>query len=128
MTMIQVGMLGITAVFLALFLKHYKGEYSMLISLAGCICIFVFVLGKMEILIGYVTSVEQLLPVDTRYIGMLLKMIGITYVAEFSTDLCKDAGYQSIAGQIEMFAKLSILLVSMPVLMSFIETIGEFLS
>ena len=58
---------------------------------------------------------------------MILKMIGITYVAEFSTDICRESGYQAIAGQIEIFAKLSILLISMPVLMGFIETLGAFL-
>ena len=32
MDIIQVGLLGITAVFLALFIKNYKSEYSILIS------------------------------------------------------------------------------------------------
>ncbi|WP_417894620.1 SpoIIIAC/SpoIIIAD family protein, partial [Bacillus safensis] len=47
--------------------------------------------------------------------------------AEFATDICRESGYQAIAGQIEIFAKLSILLISMPVLMGFIETLGAFL-
>ena len=54
-------------------------------------------------------------------------MVGITYVSEFSVHLCKDAGYGAVAAQIEMFAKLSILVISMPVLMSFLDVIGEFL-
>ena len=86
MDIIQVGLLGITAVFLALFIKNYKSEYSILISIVACI-----------------------------------------YVAEFATDICRESGYQAIAGQIEIFAKLSILLISMPVLMGFIETLGAFL-
>ena len=65
---------------------------------------------------------------DSKYVAVLLKMIGITYVAEFSSNLCKDAGYQAAAGQIEMFAKLSILALSMPVLLALLETISQFLS
>ena len=45
----------------------------------------------------------------------------------FASNICKDCGYQTIAGQIEMFAKLSILALGMPVLMAFMETIGELL-
>ena len=58
----------------------------------------------------------------------MLKMIGITYIAEFSSGICKDAGYQTIAGQIEIFGKLTILTLGMPVLMALLETIREFLS
>ena len=51
-------------------------------------------------------------------------MVGITYVAEFSMNVCKDAGYAAIANQIEVFAKISILAVSLPVFVAFLETIG----
>lgn len=127
MDIIQVGLLGITAVFLALFIKNYKSEYSILISIVACICIFIFLIGKLELVLSYINSVVELIPVDGRYLAMILKMIGITYVAEFATDICRESGYQAIAGQIEIFAKLSILLISMPVLMGFIETLGAFL-
>ena len=112
MDIIQVGLLGITAVFLALFIKNYKSEYSILISIVACICIFIFLIGKLEIVLSYINSVVELIPVDGRYLAMILKMIGITYVAEFATDICRESGYQAIAGQIEIFAKLSILLIS----------------
>ena len=105
MDIIQVGLLGITAVFLALFIKNYKSEYSILISIVACICIFIFLIGKLELVLSYINSVVELIPVDGRYLAMILKMIGITYVAEFATDICRESGYQAIAGQIEIFAK-----------------------
>ena len=74
-----------------------------------------------------INQIQNYVKIDTGYVGILLKMIGITYVSEFSANLCKAAGYQAIAGQIEMFGKLSILAISMPVLLVLLETIGEFL-
>ena len=58
----------------------------------------------------------------------MLKMIGITYIAEFSSGICRDAGYQTIASQIEIFSKLTILALGMPVLLALLETIQEFLA
>ena len=58
----------------------------------------------------------------------LLKMAGITYIAEFASGICKDAGYGAIGTQIEIFAKLSILAVSMPVLLALLETLRDFLA
>ena len=56
-----------------------------------------------------------------------MKMIGITYLAEFSSGICKDAGYQTIAAQVEMFGKLTILVLSLPILLTLLKTIQEFL-
>ena len=55
-------------------------------------------------------------------------MIGITYIAEFSSGLCKDAGYGSLGSQIEIFGKLSVLAVSMPILLALLDTVQQFLA
>lgn len=67
-------------------------------------------------------------PLQAGYFKILLKIIGITYVAEFASDLCKDAGYATIAGQIQMFGKLTVLAAGIPVLTALLETIRGFLS
>ena len=127
MDIMKIAILGIVGVLLAIPLKVHKAEYAMFLSMAVCICIFVYIISKIQIIYNYVNSLKNLLPIDGKYIAVILKMIGITYISEFSASLCKDAGYGVIATQIELFAKLSILLSSMPVLMAFVEMIGEFL-
>ena len=127
MDILKVSMFGISAVLLALILKSYRPEYSYYISIAVCICIFMFVGTKLELIIGYSEKMQSLIHLDNSYLEMILKMIGITYVAEFASNLCKDSGYHTIAGQIELFAKLSILAIGMPVMLAFMETIGELL-
>lgn len=127
MDIMKIAILGIVGVLLAIPLKMHKAEYAMFLSMAVCICIFVYIISKIQIIYNYVNSLKNLLPIDGKYIAVILKMIGITYISEFSASLCKDAGYGAIATQIELFAKLSILLISMPVLMAFVEMIGEFL-
>lgn len=127
MDILKISILGIAAVLLALILKSYRPEYSYYISIAACICIFLFVTTKLELIVGYVERMQQMLQLDSSYMAMILKMIGVTYVAEFAANICKDSGYQTIAGQIELFAKLSIMVVGMPVILAFMEIIGELL-
>ena len=55
----------------------------------------------------------------------MLKILGVTYLAEFAAAICKDAGYQTIAGQIEVFARLSILAIGMPILKALLLAIRE---
>ena len=127
MDIIKISILGITAVLLSQMLKNYKPEYGYYINLAVCVCVFLYVMSKLTFLLDYVEQIQDMIHLDPVYLTMILKMIGITYVAEFAVNLCKDAGCQTIAGQIELFAKLSILVISMPVILAFMETIGELL-
>ena len=50
--------------------------------------------------------------------------VGITYLCNFSSLVCKDAGFGAVAGQIEVFGKISVLLMGLPVLATVIENIG----
>lgn len=127
MDILKIAMIGVTGVFLAIPLKSYKAEYGMLISLGTCICIFVYLVTKLEIVIDYISRIESVLHLDQGYIRLLLKMMGITYVAQFASEVCKDAGYGAISSQIEMFGKVSILFVSMPVLLALLQTVGAYL-
>jgi len=54
-------------------------------------------------------------------------MIGITYICEFSSNVCRDAGFQAIGGQIEVFGKVCILMFGLPIVISLLQTIGNFI-
>ena len=84
--------------------------------------------GHLRTIIDTVKELTKTINLDHGYITILLKMLGITYVAEFSSGICKDAGFQTIASQIEIFSKISILVLSMPILVALIQTIQGFLS
>jgi len=127
MEIIKIGMMGLAGVLLATMLKKEKSEYGILISLVACVVIFAFVISKMHVILAFVEHLESMLSIDSSYIALILKMIGIAYVAGFAMDVCKDAGYSAISSQIETFAKISILVVSLPVLLTFLEMIGNIL-
>ena len=80
----------------------------------------------METVLLFVDSIKSQLPVDSRYIGLVVKMVGITYVSEFAANLCRDSGYSAIAGQIEMFAKPSILVVECACVWGILDAVGSF--
>ena len=128
MEVVRIVMLGMTGVLLGLFLKGTKPEYSIYISLAAGILIFFYMTEKLSYLFSSVLKIQEYLPLDTEYLTTLLKIIGITYIGQFSSGICKDAGYGAIGGQIEIFTKLYIMVLSMPVLLALMEAIHSVLS
>ncbi|HIQ98394.1 MAG TPA: stage III sporulation protein AD [Candidatus Scybalocola faecavium] len=127
MTLFKAAVLGICAVILALGFKPVKGEYSSLISMAAGGIIFSFILVKMDSIIEIIRQIAGYISINDQYIGILIRVIGVSYICEFSSSLCKDAGFSAIASQIEMAGKLTILVMSMPILLALLDTVESFL-
>lgn len=125
--MIRIAMIGIVGILLALQLKSLKSEYSLYLCIGVSLLIFGYVAEKLKVIIDGLEVIQNCLPLHVGYVQTLMKIIGITYIAEFASDLCKDAGYQTIAGQIQIFGKLSVLAVSIPILAALLDTIQTFL-
>ena len=127
MNSIQIALLGVVGTLLALQFKSGKSEYGIYVSIAVSLFLFLCMLSRLEIFVRTVKKIADYIKLDAGQMSILLKMAGVTYVAEFASGICKDAGYQNIAVQIEIFTKLTILAIGMPVLLSLLELIGDFL-
>ena len=122
MSVLTIGILGIAGALLAVELKGLKGEYGIYLVAAVGLVIFFYGITKLKTVIETIRQVQSYIRLNRMYLEVLLKMIGITYIAEFSSGICKDAGYGSLGSQIEIFGKLSVLAVSMPILLALLDT------
>lgn len=122
---IKIGLLGIVGVLLAVQFKSVKPEYGMYIGFAVSILVFVFCIDQMESVLVRFRTIYSYLGDAGGYLGILLKVIGITYICEFSAGICKDAGFGAVADQIEIMGKLSVIFAGMPILFSVIEQIQD---
>ena len=123
MTVITISVVGIITVMLAVQMKGIRGEYGVFLAAAGGCLIFFYGIGKLDAM----RQIQEMIHLNQVYLTTLLKITGITYIAEFASGLCKDAGYGAIGGQIEIFGKLSILAVSMPIVLALLETLKRLL-
>lgn len=128
MTVVTIAVIGIVAVLLAVSFKGMKGEYGTFLVLAAGFFIFFYGIGKLTSILDTMKEIQSYIKINNIYLSTLIKMIGITYIAEFAAGICKDAGYGAVGTQIEIFGKLSVLAVSMPILLALIETLQVFLS
>ena len=123
MDMLQIGIMGVAGTLLAVQFKSGKTEYGIYITVTLSLIIFISVLGRLGTIVEAMKGIGRFIRLDQAYIGTLIKMLGITYVAEFSAGICKDAGYAGIAGQVETMGKMYILLIGMSVLMTLMDSI-----
>lgn len=120
---IRIALFGIAGVLFALQFKQQRPEYAMLIGFALSILVFSYVLGMAGKLLEEFMGLQQYLGDAKGYLGILMKVVGITYLCEFSAGICKDAGFGAVSDQIEILGKLSVLFAGLPILLSVIRQI-----
>lgn len=121
MNILTVGAAGVAAVLLAVWMKGVRGEYALYVVIAAQLFFLFYGIGRLKEILDIIRQMESYIKIRPVYLVTLLKMTGVTYAAEFASGICKDAGYGALGKQIEIFGKLTILAVSMPVLLLFLE-------
>ena len=125
--MIKVGIIGIITVLAAVFLKGVKAEYGVCAGICGSIILVYIAVTKFSGIIDIISGFKRYIDADSGYVLILVKMLGFAFTAEFSSNLCKDVGYSSVAAQIELIGKLSILLISAPIVEALLDTVFTFI-
>lgn len=126
--MLKVVMTGIAAMFLSMLAGSIRREYGFAIAVCAAAAISAYGLSRVSLIVDQIQVFEKAIGLDHEYIAILLKMIGISYLTQLAVSLCRDAGQGAIAGQIGFAGKVSMLIVSLPVISSLVKTIGELLS
>ena len=124
-TSITIAAAAVTGSLLALKLKQYHPEYSIYIILATGVLLLYYCYDTLAVLVQQILGFASCFQGQEQYIKILTKLIGIAYISEFSADICKDAGYQTLASQVQVLGKLSILAAAVPIFTSLIQTIEE---
>ena len=122
---VKIAVLAITGAFLTAQIKNLKPEYGQVLLIAMGVLLLFFAASYLEGIKQLLEKITSMVTIPETYLAILLKMTGIAYVCEFASNLCKDAGCQTIASQVELIGKLSMLFLGIPVITSLVDTVSK---
>jgi len=128
MEVFQLVGLGMVAAILALVLKQHRAELSLFVAIAAGAIILLMVTGRLVGIVTVLNDMARRANLDQSHLSVVLKALGIAYIAEFGAQVCKDAGENSIASKIELGGKIIILSLTLPILVGLIEVILQVLA
>ncbi len=123
MIVLKIALIGIAGAILAMVIKQFKPEYSTLVLFALCLFLIGYLTSGLGEVLKFVQTLQKKIPISTTYLKILFKLLAIAYICQIASNLCEDLGYRSISFQIETIGKLSILLLSIPIIQSLLETV-----
>lgn len=123
MEIFQIVAIGLIAAVLSVLIKREKPELAIYISLITGIIIFLFIISKLQSVMEILEQLSRQINIDSIYLSIILKIVGIAYIAEFGAQVCKDMGEGTIAAKIEFAGKILIMVMAVPILVSLMDLI-----
>lgn len=123
MNIVSIGVLAVVAVIVALTLRPKNAEIALMLTVACAVLILLAVLSQAGQIIGTVNSIVAAAQINTGYIAILLKVVGICLLTEFAVNTCRDAGSQSLAGNVSLAGKLLVTITALPLYTDILNTV-----
>ena len=123
MNIAAVCMAALAAAVFALLLRRTNGTTSLLLAAACSIGLLLSLLGAASSVISAVNNIVSAAGISAGYIAILLKVIGICLLTEFTANTCRDAGSQSLAANVTLAGKLLITVTALPLYTDILNTV-----
>ena len=121
MDVIKVISIAFIGVILHNLLKGAKSELSVFVLIASGVIILGMILRATSGVLVDFQSIIDISGVDGGLFSGVLKVIGVAYVAEYASGLCRDAGAESLSGKILLAGKVCIFSLSLPLVKALVD-------
>lgn len=123
MEIFQIVGFAIIATLISVILKKYKPEISLQIAIVTGVIIFALMVAKLSMVINLLTDITYKINIELTYLTTIIKIIAIAYIAEFASEVCRDAGEGTIAMKVEFAGKILIIVLAVPIIYALLDLV-----
>lgn len=123
MEILQIVGMGFVVTLLILIIRQQRPELAVQLSLTLATLIFLLVLAKIQVILTVFRDLAEKANINQTYLTTMLKIIGIAYLTEFGSQVCKDAGEGAVAAKIEFAGKILVMTLAIPIIALVIDSI-----
>lgn len=119
----QIVGLALIAAVISVVLKQFRKEIALQLTILTGAIIFMLILDKIKIIIDLLQNLADQANISSYYLLIVLKIVGVAYLAEFAADICRDADERALATKIEIAAKVGVLVLAIPIIVAILESL-----
>ncbi len=128
MEIVQVIGLAIVVTVIGTVLRQIKPEMAIQLSIIAGVAIFLLIMDKVRIIIDLMQKLADQANISSYYLFIILKVVGVAYLAEFGCQICKDAGENALATKVEIAAKIFVIILAIPIIVAIMESMMKLLA
>jgi len=104
-------------------LRQQRPDMAIMLSLAAAVLILFFLADQIWQAVALLQELASRAGVRDTYVQILLRVMGIAYLAELGSQVCRDAGEGTMAAKVEMAGKIVILILAVPIVRALADAI-----
>ena len=128
MDIVRIIGIGFITTVLTILIKQHRPELAFGLPVLGAAGIFLCIAPYLRTILSMFEDIAGQVGIESQYIKMVIKIIGVAYICQFSAELCKDVGEGSMASKIEFAGKIMILTLSMPVIYKLLGVVSAIIN
>ena len=117
---------GFVTAIAATLLKISKPELSFAVLVTGAIVILLFIVDALQNTLYEISALAIATGMENGLLKVLLKIVGVGYITEFGAGILNDFGSNVLADKVALAGKITIILLSLPVIKGVLQLVQEF--
>lgn len=106
-----------------LLLKNQNPSIGFILSVSFGVLILILCLPKLNSIFHTLNNISEKAGIETNLFKILIKSLGITYITEWGVNICKDAGQNALSSKVELFGKIGVVIIILPIVEQILENI-----
>jgi len=119
----QIVGLALIVTIMSVVLKQIRPEIALQLTILAGASIFIIILSKIKVIVDLLQTLADQANISSYYLLIILKIVGVAYLAEFGAQICRDAGENSLATKIELAAKVGVIVLAIPIIVAITESL-----
>jgi len=119
----QIVGLALIVTVISVVLKQIRPEIALQLTILAGASIFILVMSKIKVIVDLFQNLADQANISSYYLLIVLKIVGVAYLAEFGAQICRDAGEGSLASKIELAAKVGVIVLAIPIIVAITESL-----
>ena len=118
MNIIQISIIAVVATLLSALIKKNSPDFAIFLGLVCGIIIISYIVGYIGEINEIILELVNKFNLNTEFFNIIIKIIAISYICEFASSICIDAGELSNALKVEFAGKIIIISLTLPIIVT----------
>ncbi|MFZ3130515.1 MAG: stage III sporulation protein AD [Desulfosporosinus sp.] len=119
----QIVGLALIVTVISVVLKQIRPEIALQLTILAGASIFTLLMSKIKVIVDLLQNLADQANISSYYLLIVLKIVGVAYLAEFGAQICRDAGEGALASKIELAAKVGVIVLAIPIIVAITESL-----
>lgn len=115
--------LGLMGTVLLVIIREQRAEIGVVLRIAIGVVMLLLIIPDLARVVASLVHLSELAHIPGSYLGLLLKVVGISYLTVFVAHIAYDSGEAGTGWRVELGGKIVILILAVPLIASITETI-----